>query len=277
MSVHRNVNLVHLRAPGRAGSSRSILGLLQRPMTGFSASIVLIVGLAVAASIIPLDRWVMTHLSSFGGIGKKLGGDIARELQFLQQFGAFTSIVLISLVIIFQDSRNRVRVCDLAGAMMCNALVCNLFKIMLGRPRPRIIFGAENGLPPQAGFDSTSHFAFFWSQYPLPRDGDPATPGVQLTHVMAYSWDFFKDISSDLWSMPSSHAAASACAAAVLMRIYPRLTVLFLVLAFLVGLARILFGAHYLSDVVFGWSVGFVIGALAMDTRIFSRLLTKHP
>lgn len=246
-------------------------------MTGFSAGVVLIVGLGASIALIPLDRWVMTHVGPYGGIAKKLGGDLARELEFAQQFGAFTSMVLIAIVIALQDTRNRAKIIDLAGAILCNAIVCNLLKIMLGRPRPRIVFGSDNGLAPQAGFESSSHFAFFWSQYPLPRDGDLTTPGVQLTHMMAYSWDFFKGISSDLWSMPSSHAAASACSAAVLMRIYPRMTVLLVILSIVVGVARILFGAHYLSDVVFGWSLGFVIGALAMDTRIFSRLLTKHP
>ncbi len=246
-------------------------------MTGFSAGVVLIAGLVLSIAAIPMDHWVMTHIGPFGGIAKQLGGDLARELEFAQQFGAFTSMLLIAIVIAIQDPRNRARVIDLAGAIACNAIVCYVLKVLIGRPRPRIIFGGENGLTPQTGFDSTSHFAFFWSQYPLPRDGDLTTPGVQLTHMMAHSWSFFKAISSDLWSMPSSHAAASACAAAVLMRMYPRLAVLLVVLSFIVGLARILFGAHYLSDVVFGWSIGFVIGALAMDTRIFSRLLTKHP
>lgn len=246
-------------------------------MTGFAAGVVLIAGLVLSIATIPLDRWVMTHIGPYGGIAKNLGGDLARELEFAQQFGAFTCMLLVAIVIALQDPRNRARVIDLAGAIACNAIVCYVVKVLIGRPRPRIIFGTENGLAPQAGFDSPSHFAFFWSQYPLPRDSDPTIPGVQLTHMLVYSWDFFKGISSDLWSMPSSHAAASACAAAVLMRIYPRLTILLIVLTFIVGLARILFGAHYLSDVIFGWSIGFVIGALAIDTKIFSRLLTKHP
>ncbi len=247
------------------------------PLSGRRALIILGTCLLATLALLPLDRWVLTTLGPYGGLTKNLGGDLRRELEFVQQFGAFTSMLIAALMMYLQDRSRAVRVLDLLAGILANVLVCNLLKMAFGRPRPRIIFGELTSRPPMDGYDHTWYHAFFWSAYPLPRDADPQTAGVQLTYLWAHSWEVGKGISSDLWSMPSSHAAAAACAAAALMRLYPRLSPLLIGLIVVVACARILFGAHYPSDVALGAAVGFVIGALAMDGRWGSRWVRSSP
>ncbi|MDQ5951899.1 MAG: acidPPc protein [Patescibacteria group bacterium] len=69
------------------------------------------------------------------------------------------------------------------------------------------------------------------------------------------------------YSYPSAHATMSAAAATAicLLPAFSTDTVAVVtiasavVLAFLIGLSRIVVGVHYLADVAFGWLLGFVI------------------
>lgn len=243
------------------------------PMTGKRAAWILGAGVVATLALMPLDSWAMTTIGPFGGLTERLGGDVRRELEFAQQFGAFTSIVIVALVVLLQDRPKFPRVLDLVAGVLANALICNLLKMGFGRPRPRIVFGEASGRVPMEGFDSPQAFAFFWRAFPLPRDAQPDVAGVQLTYLWARSWELTKDISSDLWSLPSSHAAAAACTAAALMRLYPRLSPLLIGLMVIVACARVVFGAHYPSDVALGAALGFVIGSVAMDGQWVSRFI----
>lgn len=62
------------------------------------------------------------------------------------------------------------------------------------------------------------------------------------------------------YSFPSGHAALSFMAAAVLGYRYKELRVWFLVLAGVVAMSRVFLELHYLSDVVAGAVLGYVIG-----------------
>lgn len=68
----------------------------------------------------------------------------------------------------------------------------------------------------------------------------------------------------DEHSFPSGHAARAIGLAIVLGTLYPYLLPYLIVWAVLVGLARIALGVHYLSDVMVGWGLGGLIGALLM-------------
>lgn len=235
-------------------------------MTTHRAAIVLGAGAVCTLLLLPLDDWLMRGLGPFhGGLGSMLRGDVMREVEFVQQFGAFSCTVIAAVAVLLLDRAARPRLLDWAFGLLLNGACYNALKFGLGRPRPRVVF-AESALP---GYDSTLRWAFFWRQYPLPR------PREGAAHLWAHSWDVFKGISSDLWSMPSSHTAAAFLLAAVLTRLYPALRPLVLALACIVGCARVLVGAHFPSDVVAGAALGWVVGALAMDHRWGSRLLRR--
>lgn len=69
------------------------------------------------------------------------------------------------------------------------------------------------------------------------------------------------------YSYPSAHAATSSSAATTLALFidFPNAAVAAVtvggavLLAFLIGISRVIVGVHYVADVVFGWLVGFVI------------------
>ena len=63
-------------------------------------------------------------------------------------------------------------------------------------------------------------------------------------------------VSSEGQSFPSAHTATAVGFAAALIWLYPQGRVLFSVLAALVGCQRIVCGAHYPSDVLFGAATG---------------------
>jgi membrane-associated phospholipid phosphatase len=226
-------------------------------MTARRACMTLGAALLASVAAMPADGWMMVHVGPFqGGLASKLGGDLVREMEFVQQFGAVTSMVITGVVILLLDPRKKRGVLHVAIALAINGVVGHALKVLFGRPRPRVLFDRV----PQEGFESPLHFPFAWSKYPLPRESESGT-----TYALVHSWEWWKGISSDLASYPSSHAMASACAAACLAHLYPRLSPLVLTLAVIVAMCRVAFGAHYPSDVIFGSAAGYVIGAMVMQ------------
>ncbi len=243
-------------ASPHSGSAGSFAWFV-KPLSPVRACAVVACAVVIALLLIPLDRTLMQWLGPFGGLGKFVKGDLQRELEFLQQFGAISSIVIIALVMWLVDPQRRLKVFGIFGAVIVNSVVMYVVKITVGRPRPRIAFH-EHVMTGRAG---AWEFVLPWRTYPLPRVSSDAT----LTYLTAHAWEVWKDISSDLWSLPSSHAGAAACLAAALARVYPRLAPLLVALAFLVGCARVLLGAHYVSDVIVGWALGYCTGGLIME------------
>ncbi len=74
---------------------------------------------------------------------------------------------------------------------------------------------------------------------------------------------------TDPHSFPSGHAARAMMIGVLAAGLTPPLAgILMLIWALLVGLARVAMGVHYLSDVVAGWLVGAVMGALVLILKV---------
>jgi len=183
------------------------------------------------------------------------GGDIRRELETLQQWGAAGSIVIASIVIWQMDRRRRLRLLDWYAALLVLIPIVTLMKMLIGRPRPRsglLVDGATTRelatlQNPGTVIEFPGEVLWPWGAWPI--------DGVGVVH----SWEVWKDISSDLWSMPSSHTAYAVAMSVFIALTYPRLRALAIAMGVIVGLSRVILTAHYPSDVVVGACVGYAV------------------
>ncbi len=68
-----------------------------------------------------------------------------------------------------------------------------------------------------------------------------------------HTWDF---------SFPSFDTALTFCAVPIVWKLFPRFRYVWISFAVLVGLSRMYFGVHFMSDVLFGGAMGLLIGIL---------------
>ena len=161
----------------------------------------------------------------------RLGGDVRRELEALQQFGQLSFSLLIAWAIFLVDRERCRRLLDWLAAGLLTALVLYPAKMLIGRPRPR--------------FDDPMGFIGAFGKYPL----DPE-------RGMRAGWELGVSGISDLWSMPSGHTAFAVVCAVFLWVAYPKLRALAVTLACVTAAGRLLLGAHYVSDVLAGAALG---------------------
>ncbi len=203
----------------------------------------LAIGVLAVAVLYPLDGWLGGLINGLdersAGGGRLLGGDVIRELNALQQFGGLSSIVLVALGVCLLDPARARRVWDLAAAAIATSVVVLGLKMLIGRPRPK--------------FDEPGLILGPFAAYPL-----GAGDGVH------YAWQFWADISSDLWSMPSSHTSGATVLAVFLALTYPRLKWVVIGWVAVVGFSRVLFGAHWPSDIALGAAVGYAVSHAAV-------------
>jgi membrane-associated phospholipid phosphatase len=189
-----------------------------------------------AAAVMPFDAPVARAMAELreGTGGVRLGGDVRRELEALQQFGQGTFSVLIALAIVLLDRRRSRRLVDWGLAAGVTALLLYPAKMLIGRPRPK--------------FDDPFGFTGPFGAYPLgPGEGVRA------------GWDLSAGDVSDLWAMPSGHTAYAVVCAVFLAVAYPRVWPLAVVLAGLTATGRVVLGAHYPSDVLVGAMLGVAV------------------
>lgn len=197
--------------------------------------VLLIVVLAIVflGALIPIDGVLSGWAVQFRE--EHLGGDIVRELGALQQYGQGAVTILVAWAIWLQQPTLRRRLLDWLLAIGIASAVGYPLKMLIGRPRPK--------------FADPEHFLGPFGVYPV-------SESVGVRHA----WEIGSGISSDLWSMPSSHTLFAALMSSMLWVWYPRLRPIAVVMVLLVGSARVLFAAHYPSDVLVGGALGLLIG-----------------
>lgn len=209
------------------------------------------------AILLPFDGPIHRALQPYRRGGPHaLGGDFFRELEFVQQFGDFLSSALIAIAILLLDPAMRKRMLDWVLAAILSGVGVLAVKKLVGRPRPSL---GEPGV-----------FLGPWRAFPMHQSTTDALGNTELRVVWRHAWESGV---SDLWSMPSSHTAAGVVLALALARMYPALRPLALILAVLVGVARVMLGAHYVTDVVIGATLGTLSVRLVMDRRVGQRLV----
>jgi len=209
--------------------------------------VVLLVAGALALVVFPFDGPIGAAIARFGA---SLKGDLRREMFAWQQYGQGLFYLVLTLVIWQIDPLRRRRLLDLLLIVGLAKLISQSAKMFIGRPRPRPYFNDPQTLLGPMG------------KYPVPtQDGS-----WRLVHA-------WQDGSADLWSMPSSHTIFAFAASAFITRLYPRLGLVVWPLAVLVGLCRVLFDAHWPTDVIVGAGVGYAIGTLVTGRYLGVRLL----
>lgn len=202
----------------------------------------LVIGLVSFNFDVPLAIWLQNN---------KLPGELMRPFKFAEIGGHGTGAAMVLLTTLWltrqrwpQPGQRKVLLRVVAATYLGGLLVDGL-KLAIPRVRPRY---AELA-PDVAAFD---------------------TFGRQLLTFADHS-------RAALMSFPSGHSAIAAGLAAVLYWVHPAGRPVFIILAVLACLQRLLSGSHYLSDVCIGASLGLIGAWLALQLRWPVRRLPSLP
>ena len=69
------------------------------------------------------------------------------------------------------------------------------------------------------------------------------------------------------FSFPSFHAMLAFCAIPILSKEFPKFRYIWIFFAGLIAFSRIYFGLHFLSDVIIGCLIGYLLGAVIVKTE----------
>src|SRR3989338_11601160 len=83
--------------------------------------------------------------------------------------------------------------------------------------------------------------------------------------------------SYEIWnfSFPSFQAMLVFCSLPILSKEFPKIKWAWIVFAFLVAFSRVYFGLHFLSDVIVGGILGYLIGALVIKLEKKKKLIKR--
>lgn len=209
----------------------------------------LLIGIAGFLLLLPFDG-PLSHAAS--GAAAALPGDLRRELHAWMQYGQGVSLALTAAAVWLLDPPRRRRLLDLLLAAGVAWVVSLSAKLLIGRPRPRPEFEDPN--------------TFLGPMGVYPVSSGRAEGGWKLVHA----WDGFLGGrqgeagggGTDLWSMPSSHTLMAMVLSVFLATVYPALRWPAALLVLVVATGRVLFDAHWPTDVLVGACLGYAVGML---------------
>ena len=198
---------------------------------------------AAVALLLPFDGTI-----SHAARSVPLSDSLHRSLATLQQWGEFSALILVTALIGLLDENRRHRLWDLWAGMGLAFLACVLIMCLLGRPQPR------------AAHDPWA-FVLPWQTYRF-SDG-----------TVTHAWNLFHHGTWRLWSMPSRRSMAAMVMSIFLAALYARLKYLAVAMVIVVGVTRVLLGAHYPTDVLIGALVGYLASWSIVRGQLVSRLV----
>lgn len=201
-------------------------------------------GLLILVSMVSsffLDKLIV-HLIQGTDISQ-LRGDLIRMLQSLKEFGQPVAIAVVFLLIFAMDKTRRKMLPRLLLCVVLPAALVWPVKLTVHRLRPHHArdYSTILGL----GFFLGSEPSRGALEAPLAGKNKIAAQG-QLS-------------SADIQSFPSAHTAAAFGFAVGLSQLYPAGRLVFYGLAIGCGFHRVLFGAHWFSDVVAAVFIGILL------------------
>ena len=163
-----------------------------------------------------------------------LSGDVVRTLESFKEFGQVTAIVVAFLLIFTLDKPRRGKLVLLFACIILPLLIVWPSKYLVHRVRPR---HAEE-------YKTFLGLGFFFGS-------DPQLPSLDVSLSDKEKIAVNDHLpSSQKQSFPSAHTAVAFAFAFGLAALYPQARWVFYGLAIGCGFHRIIFGAHWLSDVV---------------------------
>jgi len=209
--------------------------------------------LILAAVLIPSDGSLSLAIRT-----ADIPGELNRVLNRAETFGHGAGVVMIALtLVICLRPHYRTGLCAAAAAIGAG-MTANIIKTMVARTRPSDLVDLASSTSPAPVFLKYSNTSAY------------------LSHLVTKAEQSF----------PSAHTATAFGLATALAAMFPRGRHWFTLLAVLVGMQRIVNGAHYVSDVLTGAAVGLVVGRLvvgrfaAADARrdqALSETVISHP
>ena len=185
----------------------------------------------------PLAHWALTT-HPIPDLARGTGGDVGRDLMFLEQWGQWACSIIVIIAVALLDRAGRRRAFAIALGCLATVFVAYFLKEVIGRSRPYVI-----------------------------GDGSWAWGGGVMAIGHGSSWQSF----------PSSHTTGAFALAAGLAWFYPRGRALFMTLATITAIQRVLHGAHFLSDVIAGMGIAVFITRWTLGGRIPGRLINLMP
>ncbi len=202
-----------------------------------------IVAAATAAAILWIDQpvaaWALKAMPipDLNNASAK-HGDLGRELMLLEQWGQWVCSVLVIAAVALIDKKGRRRALAIGIGCLLTVLATYLLKDLCGRTRPWVLGdGLWTWGGPAEGFTGGSKWASF----------------------------------------PSAHTTGAFALSCGLAWFYPRARGLFMTLAVITAVQRVLHGAHFVSDTLAGMGLAVITMRWTLRGKLAGRAIASAP